>query len=266
MRKARIFNICLSATLVASLLISCNSEKLDDFVVNSITAQDGTVVDINSIAVAPEEDFEYVISDSKAMITSYIGTAQDVSIPSEIDGAPVTALLSDVFYADEDLRAVIIPEGVTTIKDSVFYDCSSLIYVELPSTLTDMGENVFANCVSLESLVLPNRVSEIPNRCFYGCTSLNSVTMGSSVTKIGDYAFASCDAIYGMTISNAITHIGEFAFFQCADLNVIEFTGQTAFEKTSFLQCESLVVYTLKDSIPYSLASEYGLTVAVKNQ
>ena len=266
MGKARIFNICLSATLVASLLVSCNSEKLDDFVVNSITAQDGTVVDINSIAVAPKEDFEYVISDSKVMITSYIGTAQDVSIPSEIDDTPVTALLSDVFYADEDLRAVVIPEGVTTIKDSAFYDCSSLIYVGLPSTLTEMGENIFANCVSLESLVLPNRVTEVPNRCFYGCTSLSSVTMGSSVKKIGDYAFASCNAIYGMTISSSITHIGDFAFFQCVDLNVIEFTGQTSFEKTSFLQCDSLVVYTLKGSVPYSLANEYGLTVAVKNQ
>lgn len=264
MRIARILNICLSSLLFASLLVSCDSDKLDGFVANSVTAQDGTVVDLNGVEVAPQEDFEYLISDSKVMITSYIGDSQDVSIPSEIDGTPVTALLSDVFYADEDLRTVIIPEGVTAIKDSVFYDCSSLIYVGLPSTLTEIGESVFANCISLESLVLPNKVSEIPNRCFNGCISLNSVTMGSNVTKIGDYAFASCNAIYGMTISNTITHIGNFAFYECADLTVVEFAGQTAFEKTSFLHCDSLVIYAQKGSVPHSLASEYGLTVAVK--
>lgn len=264
MIKVRFFSVFLSVMLLSSLLCSCDSDKTDGFVNNSIIASDGTVIDVDSIPVAPQEDFEYTVSDSKVFITKYVGESTEVSIPSEIDGLVVDSLLSGTFFADEDLYAVIIPEGVTTIKDEIFYDCSSLAFVQLPTTLASMGESVFANCVSLESLVLPNRITEIPNRCFYGCTALNSVTMGSSVKRIGDYAFAMCDTIYGMTLSSTIESIGEFAFYSCADLNVMQFTGDTVFEKSTFLQSASLILYVETGSVPHSLAQEYNLSYKVK--
>ncbi len=267
MIKVRLFTVCLSAVLLSGIMSSC--DKTGDsqgFSVNQSVGSNGVVVDVDSIPIAPAEDFEYTVSDSKISITGYIGDAAEVSIPSKIDDMQVVSILSSAFFADEDLYAVIIPEGVTSIKDEVFYDCKSLAYVQLPTTLASMGDSVFANCISLESLVLPNRISEIPNRCFYGCTSLNSVTMGSSVTKIGDYAFAMCDAIYGMTLSTSIESIGEFAFYDCADLNVMEFTGNTIFQKTTFLQSASLTLYVKSSTVPHALAQEYGFAYKVKQE
>ncbi|MBQ7131959.1 MAG: leucine-rich repeat domain-containing protein [Oscillospiraceae bacterium] len=266
MIKTRFLSVFLSVILLSSMLVSCDSDNNGGLVNNSIIASDGTVIDVDSVPVAPAEDFEYTISDSKVFITGYKGEATEVSIPSEIEGMQVASVLSSAFFADEDLYAVIIPEGVTSVKDDAFYGCTSLEFVQLPTSLVSLGESVFANCTSLESLVLPNRITEIPNRCFYGCSVLNSVTMGSSVTKIGDYAFASCNAIYGMTLSSSVESIGEFAFYSCADLNVMEFTGNTVFEKTTFLQSESLTLYVESGTVPHALAQEYSLTYMVKEK
>ncbi len=267
MINKRYFAVLLSAFLLTFSLASCkaSSDTDDDGFNTDVVVSDAVDYNVEDIPAAPSSDFAYVVSDSKVFITRYNGHAAEVAVPSQIDEMQVTSILSSAFFGNEELCAIVIPEGVTSIKDNAFYDCSSLVFVSLPSTLDLLGESVFANCTSLQSLTLPSRISQIPKRCFYGCTSLKEVVMGSHVGHIGDYAFAECDSIVGLSLSDTIVSIGEFAFFNCENLSAVQFYGDTVFAKTTFLQTPQLTLYVNKGSQPYELATQYHISYMVNN-
>lgn len=265
MIKKRCFAVLLSAFLLIFAFASCNSTSdsdSDGFKTDALVSQ-AIEYNADEIPIAPVSDFTYVVSDSKVFITKYNGDEKEVAVPSQIDDLPVASLLSSAFFGNEDLCALVIPEGVTSIKDNAFYGCTSLVFVSLPSTLDTLGENVFANCTSLQTLSLPSRISEIPKRTFYGCTSLKEVTMGSHIANIGDYAFADCSSIVGFSLSDTVVSIGEFAFFNCENLSVVQICGQTTFAKTTFLQSPQLTLYVDKGSIAHELAVSYHIAYMV---
>ena len=59
----------------------------------------------------------------------------------------------------EDVKEVVVEDGVTTMGDGVFSHCTWLTSVNLPSTLTTMGDGVFYNCSSLTSITLPSTLT-----------------------------------------------------------------------------------------------------------
>ncbi len=67
--------------------------------------------------------------------------------------------LASVFK--NNLRTVIINDGVTSIPIECFIDCENLKNVILPSTLQTIRERAFMGCESLETLVLPSSINEL---------------------------------------------------------------------------------------------------------
>ena len=128
-------------------------------------------------------DFEYEIINGGAVITKYSGNAEEVVIPSELGGVPVTELGYYAFEAKWDLKSVTIPDTVTGIGEFCFSDCSSLVSVELPESLTYLDRGAFAACTSLPELNVPAGVSVIHEEAFTGCGSMTSLTIGSSTVN-----------------------------------------------------------------------------------
>ena len=84
-------------------------------------------------------DYYYLESNGWATITGYGGSGGALTIPSTIQGLPVTAIADNAFYGCTNLTSVTIPASVTSIGNQAFSGCSGLSGVSLPeSFLTDI--------------------------------------------------------------------------------------------------------------------------------
>ena len=109
-----------------------------------------------------------------------------------------------------DIKSVVIEEGVTSVGNYAFYQCGKLAEVTLPSTVTALGTYAFNNCYALTAIELPDGITEIPNYCF-NSAGLKEISWPAGLTKIGDNAFSSC--MFGDTVlPEGVTYIGENAF------------------------------------------------------
>ena len=144
-----------------------------------------------TLPVVAHAQFNYKSSHGTITITKYTGTGGAVTIPSTINGLPVTAIGTNAFASCVSLTGVTIPNTVTTIGDYAFYSCTSLTSAGIPNGVTTIGNDTFQGCTSLTSVTIPNSVSTIGTYAFYSCIGLISVMIGNGVTVIGDSAFYS---------------------------------------------------------------------------
>jgi hypothetical protein len=104
-------------------------------------ADSGTLTAAYSIDSNPEAgDFAYTVSDGKAVITGYTGSAADVVIPGIINGLPVTAIGDGAFQGKHLTRATI-PGLVTYIGGGAFGN-NPLIAVTIGAGVT-LGGGAF---------------------------------------------------------------------------------------------------------------------------
>jgi hypothetical protein len=168
-----------------------------------------------------QAQFNYTNTNGTITITGYTGPGGAVTIPSTINGLPVTSIGDWAFGGCNSLTSVTIPNSVTSIGDGAFFDCTSLTSVTIPDSVTSIGAGAFDSCYSLTSVTIPNSVASIGGGAFQGCTSLTSVTIGNNVTNIGDGAFQGCNGLTSVTIGNNVTNIGDGAFESCSSLTAI---------------------------------------------
>ncbi len=112
----------------------------------------------------------------------------------------------------ENIKKVVIGNGVTTIGSDAFYECENIESVELPDSLTHIGTFAFSFCYGLKSVTIPDNVETIDFYAFARCTNLENVTISNSVKVIMDGAFFNCTNIKNVTIPKNVTMIGDIAF------------------------------------------------------
>ena len=192
-----------------------------------------------------------VSSDNKVTITDCKGSAKGaITIPSEIDGKPVTSIGPSAFYKCTGLTSITIPNSVTSIGSWAFHNCTGLTSITIPNSVTSIGSLAFIGCTGLTSITIPNSVTSIGNGAFYGCTGLTSITIPNSVTSIGDEAFVDCTSLTSITIPNSVTSIGERAFEHCAGLTNITIPNSvTSIGESAFANCTSLTSITIPNSV-----------------
>ena len=101
-------------------------------------------------------DFTYRLDESgNAEIIGYSGQDRDLSVPSQVDGHPVTSIGRWAFAENPRLLCVTLPEGLHSIGDSAFWGCSSLSSVTLPEGLQIIGYGAFSQCPGLVCVTLP---------------------------------------------------------------------------------------------------------------
>jgi hypothetical protein len=118
----------------------------------------------------------------------------DVTIPSSIDGLPVTS-----------------------IGDGAFSNCYNITNVTIPFGVTNIGAFAFLGCNRLTDVTIPSSVTTIQSYAFFGA-SLTNVTIPSSCTGIGYSAF-DCTTMTAMT--------GVYFEGNAPGVNVITFAGDT---------------------------------------
>lgn len=152
-------------------------------------------------------------------------------------------------YADE-IRRVILPDGITSIGNLAFYGCENLSVVNIPDTVLTIGELAFAGCSSLSMLDLGIRVSRIGNSAFYGCTSLHTVRLPYGLLHLGDQAFYRCESLLSVTIYKDLSTMGHSVFAYCKSLMTAEIEARlTSLPEWTFYGCETLMSVSLPDTI-----------------
>lgn len=230
-----------------------------------------------NIVSGTENGFDYVKRGSTAMLTAYSGDAEQIILPTRIDGAEVTTL-NAIFKNNTAVKEVIVPEGYTKIADEAFYGCTALEIVYIPSTITQMGENVFYNNNMVynapSNLPFANDGSYILSGIYTSLSSLSASTGnwtdkayfihknshfdadskiiyeyggGNKEPRILRYSGIDSTVTVPATIENiAVKEIYYFAFYGIQTLNSvilpegIESIGKSAFEGCSALQNVSL--------------------------
>ena len=148
-----------------------------------------------------------------------------------------------------DIREVIIEDGVTTIGDDAFDFCSALTTVTIPSSVTSIGAVAFQGCTALSSIDIPNSVTNI-GRFAFATSGLTSVVIPNSVTTIGDGAFDQCKGLTSATISENVESLGFLTFFGCPNLTSVTLPeGVTTIGNQAFGDCTGLTSITIPCSV-----------------
>jgi hypothetical protein len=100
------------------------------------------------------------------------------------------------FTYNQNLKHLIISEGVTTIEDNAIYDCN-LETITIPSTVSSIGRHNFEDCDKLVSI----DVSENNNNFKF----TDGVLYNKDETKIYTYLFTKTDEEY--TVPSGVTNI-----------------------------------------------------------
>ena len=186
-------------------------------------------------------------------------------------------------YPDE-IKKVIVENGVTRIGRYDFYNCTNLTEVDLSNvqTLKNIGDNAFANCSSLSTVKLPMNgelewidtnafgfvdgsapkireikipasVKEIRGHVFNGCKQLENVEFAedSKLETIYGNAFEST-SLKKITIPASVTTIKFNAFGRCEQLQSVTFAPGSqlkTIEKATFYNCTALKEIEIPKSV-----------------
>ena len=161
------------------------------------------------------------------------------------------------------IRSVLMENGVTGIGNFAFFECISLTSMTIPDSVTCIGNCAFKDCSSLASVTIPDSVASIGVYAFCGCTSLKSVTIPDSVTSIGDYAFGFCTSLTGIWVDGGSSHYFSDAsgvlfnkdktvLAQCPGAfsgSYVIPDGVTSINDAAFVNCTSLTSVTIPDGV-----------------
>ncbi len=91
---------------------------------------------------------------------------------------------------DDDIKSIVIQDGVTSIPDNAFWYYSNLESVELPGTVTRIGIGAFLNCERLKAIRIPHGVTSIERDTFYvfgNCKFVTDKAQGIHVPDADTY-------------------------------------------------------------------------------
>ena len=159
-----------------------------------------------------------------------------------------------VFYQNNQIKEIVLSNGITGLGDRLFYHCANAKTVSLPATLTSIGNAAFAQedavsnyTAGLTSVTIPQAVTAIQSFAFQH-TAIAEVTVPANVKTWGKYVFSGCAKL--KTARVACDSIGAFAFTRCTALSDLTISANCkTFGQNMLTYCESLTAITYEGTI-----------------
>lgn len=192
-----------------------------------------------------------------ALSVSGMGSAEEtrVVVPSEINGAPVTAVQDGAFANNREILSVLLPDSVEQIGKEAFYGCTSLEEIRLGGAV-DIGERAFYGCGGLKELTVPRSattigkegelcvpegVLNVPAYAFSGTTAITEVSLPTTLCSVEEYAFYGCGLKGELVLPDAVQRAGRSAFEKAASLERIKAgDGLVEIGEYAFAECGAL--------------------------
>src|SRR5512147_787780 len=85
-----------------------------------------------AVSSAVQAQFLYWTNDGTITITGYTGPGGDVTVPSTINGLPVTTVGESAFQGRTDLISLTLPDSIASLAVYAFESCRNLTSVTIP--------------------------------------------------------------------------------------------------------------------------------------
>jgi len=235
----------------------------------------------------PDEGFEFYLNENgTGYCADYwadgLNTPEEIVIPSQHDGLPVTELAEYCFWGCYSTEKIVIPPSVTKIGAYAFAECYALRELTIPKSVTEIDICPVSSCTALSSLtveegnpsykaegnclidkrsgtligvgvdaVLPDdgSIRKIGNDVFFGLP-IREIVIPEGVAVIGETAFNSCTALESVTLPRSLRYIGSAAFAYCESLASVDIpAGVVLVEYGAFMDCPSLKTVRMGEGI-----------------
>ena len=228
----------------------------------------------NGICCAAAGEYEYKEDNGSVAITGYNGNAVDITVPSYIDGLPVTAFAGDKIdeMFPEDIESItlpyglrVLPSGLLSAKEKLEHiepgysleviEDNALEYtafqeIELPACLKEIGSSAFAWSL-VSNVELPDGLESIGEGAFQG-TAVSDIVIPDSVTYVGEWAFSYCGDLKSAVLSANMNVIPSLIFYDCYSLTeLIIPEGIQEIDPEALANCPSIEYIYLPDSVKY---------------
>lgn len=223
--------------------------------------------------------------DTSGIITSYSGSDIDLVIPDTIDGIKVTGIADDVFWYNESLDSVTLPDDATDVTRASFdrpsrltvycnagtTGAAALTQIQKPFadpsypyltlrqfsdangeyTLTIRGYTGTESSITIPSVIRSVPVTEIGYSAFEGYTRLTDIAISEGISTISFDAFYGCTGLTSASIPDTVTLIDWEAFRGCANLSRLTIYGEDIPEigEDAFRECSPTVYCTQFSSV-----------------
>lgn len=155
-------------------------------------------------------------------------------------------MIEDVYYNcpwqdyKQDIKSVVIEDGVTCIDAVAFYYYRSLSSVTIGNSVTGIKPSAFEGCSNLIDITISDSVTHIDEDVFAGTGYYNNdLNWENGVLYIGNHLIDAKDTISGsFKIKNGTKCIAESAFYNCDNLTSLYVPGSVT--SIGWLGCENL--------------------------
>ena len=193
----------------------------------------GGIVEIGTCG----ENIHYVLYENEKLLLHGTGETYDY----EIGRSP--------FWEREDIRSLVIGEGITAIGTSVFERCYNMATVTFPSTLTTIKARAFFMYTQggLTSLTIPPTITTIGEKAFVD-QALTSIIMPATLTTLGTYIFDGSDTL--TTARVECSEVPGFCFVWCSNLRNLTLSHNVTKIGSHWINyCNSLTQLTYEGSL-----------------
>ena len=178
--------------------------------------------------VIVEGNLEYqVIDKTSCKLIGYKTKSKiksKLEIPNKIKNMQVVSIGEQAFSSLDNLKKVILPEGLIEICPKAFNWCRNLSEINFPSTLKSIGYWAFECCDKLFSeskniFEMPLSLEVIGNSAFSDCFSIEKIIIGKNIKYIGDGCFSGDHRLkYVNFEKNNSIKLGRGVFYNCLSL------------------------------------------------
>lgn len=116
-------------------------------------------------------------------IKRYRGIGENIVIPPEIDGKPVTAVERKAFLSCKTVRTISLPDTIEEIGDWAFAHAEGLRTIAIPRHALRRGKELFLGCKRLREIILDGTDAEKELRASRGLGRM----LALAVTVLHDY-------------------------------------------------------------------------------
>ncbi|MCL2638492.1 MAG: leucine-rich repeat domain-containing protein [Oscillospiraceae bacterium] len=180
------------------------------------------------------------------VITGYIGTGGNLTLPRSINNRVVFGIENSAFEGINSIRTISLPNALVGIGGGAFRNCTNMTSVNIPSSVNWISAEAFMGCTRLLSINIPWRVKTVDNSLLEDCTRLVVARLNSGTETINSRAFANCPNMRALLIPASVTTIDPLIFGDYFPENITIYSPEGSAAQT----------FAIQNAIPHVIANE----------
>lgn len=154
-----------------------------------------------------------------------------------------------VFLNEEEIKDLVVPDGVKIIEPNTFNGFKSIETVYIPESVDSIGDNAFLGCTNITKVTAHDIISWcgisfgytqilqngsviflsnpvcVSKNLYIGNEQVTELNIPEGVEEIGCTAFERCLGITKVSLPSTLKKVGADAFYDCTDIMTVNITS-----------------------------------------